>query len=1020
MRNLSSGVTAALFPVLFAACAEKDTAAPPPPNVDPVQSPTPASKQIITGSAEFNSTVRISGGKSEVEVKADPFTARFRAEVELNADASNALSLTATDEAGNTSEAAQVEIVHKTGFGYTVALELTRPVAAAGELIGIRARVLDGSGKEVADAPFDFAVSPALASSFTIPGSSPAITREQGVIPGSRQFVAYDLSGVSASGYEFTLTATSTAGKDLKASTTVVVRPAAGNSFASLQFSPSGTSKTVAAGTAVDYSYGVVDLYGNPASTPVMVFTNAPGAVVVDDGISGAGQVTRLSTVGSYTLSFYIAGAGLKGSLQLSVGAGPGALMDLMSSTSLASPNTDVLFMAGVRDGFGNPIPCTAATLSDVAFTATGVASGAVAAKSTACLALGSSNSAFQAVYSFAAEDNYAIEAEYRPGGVASGIKRAAYVTVLAFDNTKPTVAIQNVRHDGVACAASPCVVNPGEFIEFTVSANDNKALSELAYTAFFSTAGGTGTLRTRTVLVPSNAALPIDQPFSFGVPNAIVEDVPLTALAIDGAGNRATSAQFILRITFSPYKGRATSIVVRDLGANIINGPEDIALAPNGDLYISNGGNNDVVVVPSGSSVPTVYANLPYSPGFLTLDAAGKLYLTGRGGRETVGVINTGTPASYGGNYLQYGNANANLWGMAPTQATAAKAVVRLTAWQDGDRLTVGGTDVYELDSNGTCPAASICLTVAVGSTPDAVATALAGCINSGAGCTRGGAAVPANTRLGATVSTTPNLALVLAAKAVGAAGNATTVVGTCPRLLVNGDTLCLQPALQSLLEGHDPTFLVGQQGNNSSVIFRFPFTLTGLPRSETAAEGAFDMAQGGNPHEQFSLAAKDLSTPTTRNLRDFAFYFPDWSQGLDRLRGVRFTDSAGTPIFNSVPVGTRPACGDCIRGTNDTTVPLRRFTMLWDVQLEPRPTTTPLVAPNGCLLVSDNGNGSIYSVDTRDPAAADPLVSLVATGLQNPRGMKFAPSGDLYIAVQNLDAIVKISPSADTTDCF
>ena len=86
----------------------------------------------------------------------------------------------------------------------------------------------------------------------------------------------------------------------------------------------------------------------------------------------------------------------------------------------------------------------------------------------------------------------------------------------------------------------------------------------------------------------------------------------------------------------------------------------------------------------------------------------------------------------------------------------------------------------------------------------------------------------------------------------------------------------------------------------------------------------------------------------------------------------------------------------------------------------LEPKPTTTPLAAPNGCLLVSDDGNGSIYAVDTRDPSVADPLVTLVASGFGQPRGLAFGPTGDLYVALRNANAVLRISPSSDPNDCF
>jgi DNA-binding beta-propeller fold protein YncE len=136
--------------------------------------------------------------------------------------------------------------------------------------------------------------------------------------------------------------------------------------------------------------------------------------------------------------------------------------------------------------------------------------------------------------------------------------------------------------------------------------------------------------------------------------------------------------------------------------------------------------------------------------------------------------------------------------------------------------------------------------------------------------------------------------------------------------------------------------------------------------------------------------------------------FYFPDaTSGGFDRLQGTRFTDDGpAAQVFN------QPGCGGggCIQRTNDPATPVRAFSRLWDTA----------VAPDGCLLVSDEGDGSIYVIDTRVATDANPLVSIVATGLANPRGLAFDLSGNLLVAVQGDDAIVRIGPSPSTTDCF
>lgn len=1091
--------------LLAASCAEEDKTAPPPPFLEPVQSPTADAKITLEGSAEYGSTVRISGGASEVELQADRYTARFRAEVELKPDATNTLSATATDPAGNTSEAATVEVVHQTGYGTlkeislelfrndettplmdpvvlqvgdrlraeataldaagnelgipvlittsipgallegttlaglsrtgtykvvgtaagtnvfasrevtltpgpatSLSFELSRAEAKAGEVVSFTATAKDAFGNAIPDATIEVTSSPALSATFTIPGSM--VTQPQGVLASGREFVAYDLSSVAGFGYAFALTA-SVAGTALQQTATLIVRPASGASFSKLEFVPSGTSKTVAAGEDADYVYEVVDLYGNPTPTPIFAFTSAPGAVVIDDGVSGKGKVSNLTAKGTFTVNFFISGAGQKGNLTLSVGTAPPATLDLTSSTTLAAPNSQVKVLAQVRDAFGNVIACAAGG-TPVLFSATGQSAGAVTATSSGCF-----NTAFEAIYTFTAEDNYVIQAAYTDPGSNVTVTDAVYVTVLSFDNAPPTVVIKDLQRNGVPCPTTPniCTVGPGDFIQFTVEANDNKALSEISYTAFFSTAGASGTLRSQRVLIPANATLPFTQAFSFNVPNAFLEDVPLTAIAIDAAANRANTPEYLLRVTLQTFGNRASTLVTRDTGGNVINNPEDVVVASNGDLFIANQGNDNVLRLASGATFPQLYANAAslggLSPSFLALDPSGNLFVTDNAGSPVLKRISTSQTVV---DYLDY-TTGANLRGLHLAAPTLAKGYAGFNGPVDGDTLTIDGNE-YEINNFGTCAAANYCVAVAFGATNAAAANAVSACINSGAGCTVGGAAGSAHPTVTSSVSTTGTVALVVAAKSAGAPGGSIAFTTTgCPRFTLNGSGNCPAPTT-TLLNGFDETLMVAQEGGGGMIdaIFSFPLDFSApFPKNEGDAVSGFDMTVGGIPHEQWGLSTRDLATATSRNYRDFAFYFPDVTFGANRLRGARLVDNAAAQaIFNSAGVnGGRPGCGDCIRGTNDPGTPTETFSFLWDVVAEP---------DTGCLLVSDAGNGNLYSVDVRNPAATDPLVSLVASGLNSPRGLDVGPDGRLYVAVRGADAIIALSPSPSTTDCF
>ena len=224
---------------LLWSCAEKDTTAPPAPVVDPIESPTPKLKLSVTGSAEFGATVKLTGGAADVTTTADKFTARWRAEIEFKKDVENTLSVTATDAAGNVSEPTVVTVVQASPKASSIKLSLTTPLAKAGEFVGLIARVQDQYGNEMPDAPVTFESTPALAPTFTIPGSTPAVTKGQGVLAGTHQFVAFDLSAVKAADYVFQLKATAGTVSDTQP---VTIRPAPGSSFSKLHWAPMARS----------------------------------------------------------------------------------------------------------------------------------------------------------------------------------------------------------------------------------------------------------------------------------------------------------------------------------------------------------------------------------------------------------------------------------------------------------------------------------------------------------------------------------------------------------------------------------------------------------------------------------------------------------------------------------------------------------------------------------------------------------------------------------------------------------
>ncbi len=969
--NLTLRALTLTLAVGLAACEQKDKTPPPPPVVDPIVSPTPLTEVSVTGSAEFGSKVHLAGGAADVDTTADQFTARWRAEVKLKPDADNTLSVTATDAAGNTSAPTTVTVTQASSKPQTVKLSFSAPSARAGEQVGLLVRVVDQYGNELPDAQVSFEVSPALAATFTIPGTSPAVTKDQGVLPNTRQFVAFDLSSVAAAGYQFSIKATAGGVSDTEVLT---VNPAPAASFSKLSYVPSGTQLTVQAGQDASYQYEVVDLYGNVTTGPVSVFASAPGAIVLDDGVSGNGKVSRLTVVGSYTLAFYLAGVGQKGSLALDVGVAPGAFVDVSASSTLASPQATVKVFARVRDAFGNPIACDAggagANTSSITFAAQGALGGSAAPLG----AVSCFNGAFEADFTFGAEDTWAITVTWEPTG-ATAVTGQVFVTVLAFDNTPPAISIQNVNVNGNPCdpltghnGGPGCDASNGDTVTFDAVASDNVALAQVSYIVFFQSSQST---RSRTVLIAAGQASATVS-FRFNVNANAPEVAPLVAEAVDCAGNIQTLAAVNLYVQFGiPLGGRNFTTVV---SGPPLNNPSDVVADATGNIWIANNGGNGILRLAAGATTPQQLAS-GLQADYLALGTVGgtpRLFAADANAQQVLAL-----DAATGANQATL----ANNWPNAPTglsllTAMSARGWASVAGAADGDQVQVGALS-FQFDAPGgtacSTGATLICVTIATGATGDQKATALA-------------AAVNASSAVASAVASASQVQL--AAKTAGESSASPIALAKNP----GSSAITLSAA--TLLEGHDPDLWVGSDGDT-------------LVRRFLTSGGPFD-AQAGN-HGQFNvatrqsgLAVRDVWASPSPDLQDVMVYFGQLGGGNRVVGSEAVTTSNGTTVttastqrfsLNATTVGT----------------PTVFFNQISDVVL----------APNGCLLAADVGSGNIYAVDTRVPTNFAPAVERVARNLPNPTGLAIDPStGDLLIA-DNANAIFRLSPLGGS-NCF
>lgn len=292
-RSRTPLCAALISSVLFAGCSEKDETAPPAPNVDPVVSPTSASTQVITGSAEYGATVTIAGGVATVEVQADPFTALFRAEVELHTEIpagevsiTNTLTLTATDADGNTSESTTVEIEFGPPPGEATVLTFELTGAAADGMI---------------EAGDDITYTYSAADAYGDPTDDPIL-----VVVNSPDAVVLD-DGLSGTGLiiglartgSFTVTARVAAGGPIE-TRTVDVSVASGARFVSLGL----TLDRMAINDTVIALVVVRDLFGNPIETPLAEVTieRQDGTLQATDYVQNGFELT-ITREGVYKLT---------------------------------------------------------------------------------------------------------------------------------------------------------------------------------------------------------------------------------------------------------------------------------------------------------------------------------------------------------------------------------------------------------------------------------------------------------------------------------------------------------------------------------------------------------------------------------------------------------------------------------------------------------------------------------------------------------------------------------------------
>jgi hypothetical protein len=286
--------------LFLTACEQKDKTAPPAPRVDPFKSPTSSKSLVLTGAAEFASTVKLTGGAEDVTVQADPFTAEWIATVPLNStipagaiSVKNSIAVTATDAAGNVSEPTNIEVVFGPEPGKPAELNFT--------LTGIAASGAIAAGDQVT---YTYKVTDAYGG---------AVTNPLDVVPSWPNAVVFD-DGISGTGLimgmtkagDFTITARATGATGVSKVVPLKVNVAKGNRYLDmgLTLSRMATGDTTAALTVAKDLYSNVIISDTDGTSPGLTLTcTAQAATTPASACSKAGNQFTITKSGVYKIA---------------------------------------------------------------------------------------------------------------------------------------------------------------------------------------------------------------------------------------------------------------------------------------------------------------------------------------------------------------------------------------------------------------------------------------------------------------------------------------------------------------------------------------------------------------------------------------------------------------------------------------------------------------------------------------------------------------------------------------------
>ena len=380
MRFVSTFPPALLALVVAAGGCLTDAVAPAPPVLDALRARTSLPTLHVTGVAEYNATITVTGGTKEATTAADALTGRFAVEVSLAAG-DNALKVLASDAADNTSDPVELTIVREPARAEIVHVALPRTTVSADD--GTLEVVVDVANDEpeIALASLGVTLSIPEDDAFVpvpvvVNDTGHAVVvlderRAQGTFTLRVQADVSDLDGNAAFDQAgFTIVPGRPENVDVALSATVDGTDV-----------PPTNAITVPAATAVNVDVVVTDAHDN-VIPDTQIAIDAPGA----GGTILGDRIVDLTRAGTFTVVADTGIALVAGTATLTVTAAAADHVELALSADRVAAGTAVRATSRVVDAYGNTVTATAPALATTApqgFAAPLVDEGVAAAVAT-------------------------------------------------------------------------------------------------------------------------------------------------------------------------------------------------------------------------------------------------------------------------------------------------------------------------------------------------------------------------------------------------------------------------------------------------------------------------------------------------------------------------------------------------------------------------------------------------------------------------------------------------------------